>query len=234
MPSDTSSTSLVLSSESDSGAEETAGMKDNEKQLPQLKGIEDLITRLYHFSTIIRKSTQSTEIARVQRYVEEELKDLDLTKLASHVRWQVHKQCPSLEENSPLFQHLVEGVLYRRKRILYSASHQRRSAHGLNNVFSWFTQFVPYPNLPLARDDKMAKNQIQLGSGVSTLRKARKRDLDIPPIPPPVAADVEDIRCPYCSQVINIELGEDDSMRDSRWRYISYPPKYTLLRTPLY
>jgi hypothetical protein len=134
-----SSSSLVLDSDQDSEVGKASHVDENELRQPLLREIEAIISRLYRFSSIIRKPTHDSEKERVRRYINEQLGDLDLSELETHVRWQLNRPfglCPKLKKTSPLFERLVDGALYRRKKILYHAAHQAKLEHGVEETFS--------------------------------------------------------------------------------------------------
>ena len=131
-----SSSSLVLDSDADSETEEDVKSEEFQTRHPLLKDIEDIISRLYRFSTLIQKPVSSNEKERVHRYIEREQAKLDLSELESHVCLRLQRQCPRLTVSSVLANRLVAAALYRRKKILYRGSHQ----HGIEG---WFSQQNP-------------------------------------------------------------------------------------------
>ena len=129
--------SLVLDSEADSETEEDVKSEEFQTWHPLLKDIENIISRLYRFSALIRKPVSSNEKERVHRYIEREQAKLDLSELESHVCWQLQRQCPRLTVSSVLAKRLIAAALYRRKKILYRGSHQQKLEHGIEG---WFSQ----------------------------------------------------------------------------------------------
>ena len=248
-----SSSSLVLDSEADSETEEDVKSEEFQTRHPLLKDIEDIISRLYRFSTLIRKPVSSNEKERVHRYIEREQAKLDLSELESHVRWQLQRQCPRLTVSSVLANRLVAAVLYRRKKILYRGSHQQKLEHGIEG---WFSQQNPQsvegglsPVAPSGDVHGTRKNQKRpemavtfveteasaikrapistyaksaVLSGITMSAVARRKDLDIPPIPQSLGPGLQEVKCPYCSQIITSELDGISKMREHRWRYVPF------------
>lgn len=130
------SSSLVLGSDCDS--EQLAGSVDSKDghRNPQLTEIVEIISSLYRFSSLIRRPVQRNDDHRVLRYIKDELGNMDFSDLDSHVRWHLQQRCPCLLQHSSLFERLVSGVMYRRKIILYHASHHRKLHLGTEQAFS--------------------------------------------------------------------------------------------------
>jgi hypothetical protein len=57
--------------------------------------------------------------------------------------------------------------------------------------------------------------------GVTMSQAGRRQRLDIPPIPQPTGANIKEIECPYCHHLVTEELGKDDKLRTSRWKYVT-------------
>lgn len=131
-----SSSCLVLSSENDSDSVDASDSNTKDDRNPKLVEIDEIISRLYRISSIIRRPAPNSESQRVVKFIQDEASDLDLSDLDGHVRWQLQQRCPRLLEGSSLHDRLVKGVLYRRKRILYHASHERKLQHGTEHAFS--------------------------------------------------------------------------------------------------
>lgn len=140
-----SGSSLAFGSDCDSGIAQISEHGEQELRHPLLTDIEGIISRFYRFSTVIRKSSRRTDDLRVLMFIEEELPCLDLVELENHVRWQLQMRCPRLQADSALHQKLVNGVLHRRKRILYHSSHQRKLQHGLEDAFPSFDAYAEHP-----------------------------------------------------------------------------------------
>lgn len=184
-----SSSSLVLDSDHDSEAGKVSHVDEDELHQPVLREIEAIISRLYRFSTIIRKPTHDNEKERVQRYINEQLGNLDLSELDTHVRWQLKRPfglCPKLNETSPLFERLVDGALYRRKKILYHAAHQEKLEYGIEETFSApnsqsktksMLPMTEKNELPIGGDSKTPRDQKAVTFIETTASIARKTPL---------------------------------------------------------
>ncbi|KAL4916459.1 hypothetical protein BDW62DRAFT_202613 [Aspergillus aurantiobrunneus] len=138
--SDSSSPSLVLEEESDSESGSETVEKHGEIQDGGLSDVAEIISRLYHFTSIARKTSTSNEPERnygerVLRFVQNQDPPLDLSELKSHIEWQLGRQCPTLSPGSPLYNRLVEAAIYRRHKILYYQSHQKKLQWGTAEVF---------------------------------------------------------------------------------------------------
>lgn len=70
---------------------------------------------------------------------------MDLVAPENHVRWQLQMRFPRLQADFALHQRLVNGILHRRKRILYHSSHQRKLQHGLEDALPSFDAYAEHP-----------------------------------------------------------------------------------------
>ena len=250
-----SSSSLFLNSEAGFGTGEDVKSEEVQTRHP-LKDIEDIISRLYRFSTLIRKPASSNEKERVHRYIQRDQAKLDLSELESHVRWQLQRQCPRLTVSSVLANRLVTAVLYQRKKILYRGSHQQKLEH---EIEGWFSQQNPqsveeglslivpvapsgdvYGTKKNQKRPEIAMNFVEMDasaikrapistyakpavlSGITMSAAAWQQDLDIPPIPQSLGPGLQEVKCPYCSQIITSELDGISKMREHRWRCVPF------------
>ena len=102
--------------------------------------IDDIITRLYRLSAIIRRPNSSSESARVAKYIEKGTHGRDLEDFESHVRWQIQFRNP--ETPPRLLDRLVSAVVARKKRLLYRERHQEKLKQGVDD---YFTPDLPVP-----------------------------------------------------------------------------------------
>ncbi|KAL4789814.1 hypothetical protein BDV19DRAFT_394697 [Aspergillus venezuelensis] len=132
--SSSSSESLVLEPESDcdSGEEEFSKVKI---ESDIVSGIEAIISRLYHFTSLIHSPVPSTERVRVRQYIERQSPSLSFGEFQDHIEWQLARQCPNLDAGSELHGRLLQAALYRRQKILYYQSHQAKLQSGIDAVF---------------------------------------------------------------------------------------------------
>lgn len=105
--------------------------------------IDDLISRLYQLSAIIRKPVSSSENIRVAKYIEKGTHGEDFEEFRSHVRWQLEFR--HREASSTLIDRLVDAVIFRRKKLLYREHHQEKLNQG---VHEWSTMDVPEGFIP--------------------------------------------------------------------------------------
>jgi hypothetical protein len=244
--SSSSSSSLVLDSDVDSEDGDDV-QEETQVRHPLLKDIENIISHLYRFSTIIRKPIPSNEKERVRRYIEREQVELDLPDLELWVRWKLPRDFPRLKDSPKLLERLVNGALYRRAKIMYRASHQEKLEDGTEE---WF-----FPRNPQSIDGDLASmpEVLEFSQEAEYTAKVSGKAVAFaetePSVVPraPISADtksgilsgitmtavgrrerldippmprefVGELRCPYCSQIITEELKGRGKVREHLWR----------------
>ncbi|KAI9788770.1 MAG: hypothetical protein M1816_006551 [Peltula sp. TS41687] len=126
--------------------------------------IDDIITRLYRLSAIIRRPNSSNESVRVAKYIEKGTHGQDLEDFESHVRWQVGFRNPETPQR--LLDRLVSAVVARKKRLLYRERHQEKLNQGVDDYFA--------SDLPVPTTSQLINGAVKGVSHLKTtsLRKA--------------------------------------------------------------
>lgn len=131
-----SSPSLVLTLDSDSEASTEDSSEVQEKRGPsydRLSAIEDIITRLYGLSAIIRKPTSFDEVAKVKNFVAKNRDPQDIEEFESHIRWQTQFRHP--KASATLIDRLASTVVFRRQKLLYRERHHGKLNQGVDQAF---------------------------------------------------------------------------------------------------
>ncbi|KAL4931109.1 esterase/lipase family protein [Aspergillus undulatus] len=135
--SDAESHSSSLNIEADTDSDASSDNSDSNENLRHavLSDIAHIISRLYQFTSVVRRPGTSNERERILRYVRNREPSLDLCELESHIKWQLGRQCPRTAPGTPLHDRIMAAALYRRQRILYFQSHQAKLQTGTDFVF---------------------------------------------------------------------------------------------------
>ncbi|KAL8658449.1 MAG: hypothetical protein Q9226_000981 [Calogaya cf. arnoldii] len=98
-----------------------------------LRDIDNVISRLYRLSALIRKPTSTRENARVANYIEKGEDSSEMTDYETHVRWQVRFRLPDASEE--IVDRLVRAVIFRRRKLDYRKRHQQKLSQGVESAF---------------------------------------------------------------------------------------------------
>ncbi|KAL9000162.1 MAG: hypothetical protein Q9188_005728 [Gyalolechia gomerana] len=133
--SDDSEASLVLSIGGESGKSSvnTVESKFPSHQVTSLQEIDNIISKLYRFSAIIRKPTSLQENTRVAKFIEKDEDRSDATEFDSHVRWQIRFRMPDATEE--IVDRLASAVIFRRHKLSYRERHQKKLSQGVESAF---------------------------------------------------------------------------------------------------
>jgi hypothetical protein len=126
-----SSSSLNLSSDSDSATHTENPPSDPQRRRGGLTEVTDIINRLYRLSAVIRKPTSLSEDTRVAKYIEKTKDSLGLEDFQSYVKWQIRLWHP--ETTVQLIDRLSDTVMLRRKKLLYRERHQQKLNEGMKD-----------------------------------------------------------------------------------------------------
>lgn len=131
-----SSPSLVLSLGSESEPGTVSTLEAQEKRQPshdRLKAIDEIITRLYGLSAIIRKPMSFDEVTKVKNFIAKNQDPQDIEEFESHIRWQTQFRHP--EASVKLIDRLVSTVVFRRHKLLYRERHHEKLNQGVDQAF---------------------------------------------------------------------------------------------------
>lgn len=155
--SEDSEASLVLSIGGESSAS-TVESKIPSHHTASLEEINNLISKLYRFSAIIRKPTSLQENNRVARFIEKVEDRPDASEFDSHVRWQIKFRLPDASDE--IIDRLANAVVFRRRKLLYRERHQKKLSQGVESAFQ---ADVLLPVKPMAPQRSGGQTQRQTG-----------------------------------------------------------------------
>ncbi|RYP57482.1 hypothetical protein DL769_009444 [Monosporascus sp. CRB-8-3] len=169
----------VLSLDQDDGPLNSSSVRETQKQtLDAIDKANDIISRLYRLSSIMRKPVSSRENERVRKFAQdmprrEDLQDQaeELESLESFSRWLISYRYPKAPE--PIVDRLVSSVVFRRTRLIYRQRHQNKLRRGVpiiqNRDASRFKRLEP-PLLLHARG--LATDSPKVGHNVGETQSA--------------------------------------------------------------
>ena len=156
-----SSPSLILSSDSGSepSTEGTSKVEVNRGPLyERLHAIDDIITRLYELSAIIRKPTSFDEVAKVKNFIAKNRDSQDIEEFESHIRWQTQFRYP--EASVTLIDRLVSTVVFRKYKLLYRKRHHEKLNQGVDEAFGLGVKLPDRPHPPKAGQNDLIKSAL--------------------------------------------------------------------------
>ncbi len=155
--SDDSEESLILSI---GGESDTTSMESKilDHHNAALQDIDNVISKLYRLSALIRKPTSTRENVRVANYIEKGEVAEDATDFETHVRWQIKFRLPDASDG--IVDRLVRAVMFRRRKLEYRKRHQQKLSQGMESAFG--TE-VLLSTMPTTARNK--GTQAQRGSG---------------------------------------------------------------------
>lgn len=101
----------------------------------RLRDIASTITRLYRWSAVIKKPVSTNEAARVDKFMDkmEDEFSKELDELRSFTKWKITHMYPGLAPH--IVDRLTRSIVFRRKKIIYAANHQKKLHDGLQDAF---------------------------------------------------------------------------------------------------
>jgi hypothetical protein len=164
-PSNASSSSLDLISDSDSDKHSRENFVYPRSKTNCFSEITDIINRLYRLSAAIRKPVSTGENERVATFKEKTKETLNLGDIESFDRFQIQRLCPST--TTILVDRLAEMVTLRRMKLLYRQRHQQKLNQGtedwfnLNPTENHESQFAPESQDEPSKDKREVEQDIQ-------------------------------------------------------------------------
>lgn len=143
--SDDSGESLVLSID---GESDTTSMESKilDHHNAALQDIDNVISKLYRLSALIRKPTSTRENVRVANYIERGEDTPGMTEFEPHVRWQIRFRLPDASEE--IVDRLIRAVMFRRRKLEYRKRHQQKLSQGVESAFGTEVLLSTMPMAP--------------------------------------------------------------------------------------
>ncbi|RYP07570.1 hypothetical protein DL765_009120 [Monosporascus sp. GIB2] len=123
--------SLDRGSEADAytKAEERSDSGDISRQA--IADVDDILTRLYRLSAIIRKRTSSNENVKVAKFIAKESDTPETEEYKASVDWQIRFRHP--DASPVILERLITTVVFRRKKLQYRQRHEEKLRQGIKH-----------------------------------------------------------------------------------------------------
>ncbi|KAF2182859.1 hypothetical protein K469DRAFT_690585 [Zopfia rhizophila CBS 207.26] len=115
--------------EANTEAEETSDPSDISRQA--LADVDDILTRLYRLSAIIRKPTSSNENVKVAKFIAKEDETPESEEYKASVSWQIRFRHPDI--SPAILERLIATVVFRRKKLQYRERHKEKLSQGIEH-----------------------------------------------------------------------------------------------------
>ncbi|KAB8356647.1 hypothetical protein FH972_024224 [Carpinus fangiana] len=146
------STTSTTESDTSSSAESDSAVSSfpDDFVSAKLREISNTVTRLYRWSTVIKKPVSTNEIARVENFMQKEVAafSTELAELQLFARWKIKRMYPGLDYH--MLDRLTSSIVFRRKRIIYRRHHREKLNYGVREAFYIPDDYEANPEMDMA------------------------------------------------------------------------------------